>query len=113
MVFEKFTFLVFFSMRFKTSPTVLREPFSAADRWAEKDKHAMKLAKLLRKEGVSCIMTSEKPGKAMELANSLGVQRVVFIGDEEVSQKKFKMRDMKTGEERLLSELRLISALKK
>jgi len=51
--------------------------------------------------------------KAMELANSLGIENVVFIGDEEISQKKFKLRNMKTGEERLLSEPRLVSALKK
>ena len=79
----------------------------------EHDKQALKLAKMLRKEDVSCITTSEKPGKAMELANSLGIQKVIFIGDEEVSQKKFKMRDMKTGEEKMLSEPRLISALRK
>ena len=47
----------------------------------------------------------------MELANSLGVQKVIFIGDAEISQKKFKLRDMKTGDERLLSESRLISSL--
>ena len=79
----------------------------------EQDKSTIKLAKTLRKENISCITTSEKPGKAMELANSLGVQKVIFIGDAEISQKKFKIRDMKTGEERLLSESRLISALKK
>lgn len=79
----------------------------------DEDRPTMKLAKLLRKEGVSCITTSEKPGKAMELANSLTIENVIFIGDEEVSQKKFKLRNMKTGEERLLSEPRLISALKK
>jgi len=79
----------------------------------EQDKHTIKLAKTLRKEGISCITTSEKPGKAMELANSLGVQKVIFIGDAEISEKKFKLRDMKSGEEKLLSEPRLISALKK
>ena len=79
----------------------------------EKDRHTMKLAKLLRKEKISCITTSEKPGKAMELANSLSIGNVIFIGDEEVSQKKFKLRNMKTGEEKLLSESRIISALKK
>lgn len=79
----------------------------------EQDKATIKLAKTLRKAGVSCITTSEKPGKAMELANSLGVQNVVFIGDVEISQKKFKIRDMKSGDERLLSESRLVSVLKK
>lgn len=79
----------------------------------DKDKQMINLAKLLRKEGVSCITTSEKPGKALELANSLGIQNVVFIGEAEVHMKKFKLRDMKTGAEKLLSESRVISALKK
>lgn len=79
----------------------------------DQEKNTIKLARTLRKENISCITTSEKPGKAMELANSLGVQKVIFIGEVEISQKKFKIRDMKTGEERLLSESRLISVLKK
>ena len=79
----------------------------------EEDHPTAKLAKILRKENISCIITSEKPGKAMELANSLAIENVIFIGDEEVSQKKFKLRNMKTGEERFLSEPRLVSALRK
>lgn len=79
----------------------------------DEDKTMIKLSKVLRKEGVSCLTTSEKPGKAMELANSLGIPKVIFIGDAEVSQKKFKLRDMKSGDEKLLSESRLVSALKK
>jgi histidyl-tRNA synthetase len=79
----------------------------------DKDRQMMKIAKLLRKEGVSCLTTSEKPGKALELANSLGIQKAVFIGEAEVHMKKFKLRDMKSGEEKMLSESRLISALKK
>ena len=79
----------------------------------DQEKNTIKLAKTLRKEGISCITSSEKPGKAMELANSLGVQKVIFIGETEISEKKFKIRDMKTGEERMLSEQRIISALKK
>jgi len=79
----------------------------------DKDKHMIKIAKLLRKEEVSCITTSEKVGKALELANSLGIEKVVFIGEEEVKMKKFKLRNMKNGEEKLFSETRLISTLKK
>jgi len=79
----------------------------------DEDKVALRLAKELRKEGVSCITSFEKPGKAMELANSLGIQNVIFIGEAEVSEKKFKLRDMKSGDESLLSEPRLVSALKK
>ncbi|MEM4259269.1 MAG: histidine--tRNA ligase [Candidatus Pacearchaeota archaeon] len=77
------------------------------------DKTMIKIAKLLRKENISCITTSEKPLKAMELANYLGIQNVVFIGESEVSQRKFKLRNMRTGQERLLTESRLISCLRK
>ncbi len=79
----------------------------------DKDKPTAKLAKFLRKEGISCLVTSEKVGKALELANSLGIQKAVFIGESEIHLKKFKLRDMKTGEEKFLSESRLVSALKK
>jgi histidyl-tRNA synthetase len=79
----------------------------------DKDKPMIKLAKLLRKEGISCLTTSEKVGKSLELANSLGIQKVVFIGETEVHMKKFKLRDMKSGEEKLISEARIVSALKK
>ncbi len=79
----------------------------------DKDKPTIKLARLLRKEGISCITTSEKVGKALELANSLGIQKVVLIGEAEIEQKKFKVRDMKTGEEKMISESRLVGALRK
>jgi histidyl-tRNA synthetase len=79
----------------------------------DQDKQTTKLAKTLRKEGISCITSSEKIGKALELANALEIQRVIFIGESEIEEKKFKLKDMKSGEEKLLSESRLISALRK
>ncbi|MCU0642614.1 MAG: histidine--tRNA ligase [archaeon] len=77
------------------------------------DSKALKLVKLLRGEGVSCILTSDKPGKAMEYANSYNILNAIFIGDEEASKNKFKVRNMKSGEERLLGEKSLINLLKK
>jgi histidyl-tRNA synthetase len=79
----------------------------------DKDKATSKLAKALRKEGISCLTTSDKPGKALEFANSLGIQNVVFIGEMEVQKNRFKLRDMKSGEEKLFSESKLISTFKK
>jgi len=73
----------------------------------------IKLAKLLRDEGISCVTSFEKVGKALEYANASGIPKAVFIGEEEVAKKKFKIRDMKTGEERLLGELSLVRVLKK
>ncbi len=77
------------------------------------DSKAIKLAKSLRGEGISCIFTSDKPGKAMEYANSYSIQNAIFIGEEESAKGKFKIRNMKSGEERLLGEKSLISLLKK
>jgi len=76
------------------------------------NKSMIRLAKILRKEGISCITTSEKVGKALEYANALSIQNAIFIGEEEIEKKKFKLRDMKTGKEQLLTEKALINALK-
>lgn len=78
-----------------------------------KDKEAIKLARELRKSDVSCIFTNDKPGKALEYANSLQIPYAIFIGEEEIEKKKFKLKDMKSGEEKYLSEAQLLKALAK
>jgi len=78
----------------------------------DKDKEAVKLLKSLRKEGVSCMMMSGKVGKALEFANSNSIEYVIFLGDEEVQKKKFKLKNMASGDERLLVEKSLIKELK-
>lgn len=78
-----------------------------------KDKEAIKLAKVLRKSEISCITMFNRLGKAMEYADSLLIPYVIFVGEEEIRKEKFKLKEMKSGEERLLSEKSLISALKK
>lgn len=77
------------------------------------DSETIKLAKKLRKENVSCIISSEKPGKSLEYANSQSIPYAVFIGIEEVQKKKFKLREMKSGEEEMLTEKQLIKKLAK
>lgn len=79
----------------------------------EKDKETLKIAKNFRKEGVSCITSFDKIGKALEYANAYQIPYAIFIGDDELKQKKLKIRDMKTGEEKLLTEKSIISKLKK
>ena len=54
-----------------------------------------------------------KPSKALEYANSLKIPFVVFIGQEEVGKKKYKLKNMETGEEKLLSDKPLVKALGK
>ncbi|MCX8158790.1 MAG: histidine--tRNA ligase [Candidatus Pacearchaeota archaeon] len=77
------------------------------------DKAMIKLAKILRKEGISCITTSDKVSKALEYANSMLIQNAIFIGEEEVEKKKYKLKNMKSGKEQFLTEKALINALKK
>jgi histidyl-tRNA synthetase len=68
-------------------------------------KEARKVASSLRELGVNTdIDGSERSvGKNLEYASVLGIPYSVFVGEKEVKAKKFKLRDMKTGKEKLLS----------
>ncbi len=79
----------------------------------EKDTETLKLARQLRKKDISCEVMFGKPGKALEFANSMQIPYVIFIGEEEIKKKKLKLKNMKTGEEKLLSEIQIIKALSK
>lgn len=70
------------------------------------DKEAIELAKKLREKGISVNLIMDKAiGKALDYANSKGVEKVVFVGKEEVAKGKFKVKDMKTGKEELVSSV--------
>jgi histidyl-tRNA synthetase len=75
------------------------------------DKEAIALAESLRKQEISCSLMYGKPSKALEYANSYGISYAIFIGEEEVKKKKFKLKDMKTGKEEMLGEKEIISKL--
>ncbi|MDP1695645.1 MAG: histidine--tRNA ligase [archaeon] len=75
----------------------------------DKDKDCISLAKKLRKEGASCEVFFEKVGKALEYANALAVPYVIFVGANEVSKGKFKLKDMKSGDEKFLTEKQLLN----
>ena len=66
------------------------------------DKQAIKIAGMLRERGESVSVYYGKPSKALEYANSWKINRVIFVGAEEVRKKKFKIKDMKTGKEKIL-----------
>lgn len=51
--------------------------------------------------------------KNLEYASKAGIPYVLFIGKQEVAQKKVKLRNMTTGKEQLLSIKECVSALKK
>ena len=77
------------------------------------EKSTIALAKKLRKENISCITSFDKPSKAMEYANSQKIPFVIFVGTEEIEKKMFKLKDMNSGEEKLLNEKQLIKMLGK
>jgi histidyl-tRNA synthetase len=44
-----------------------------------------------------------KISKALEYANSYGINYVIFVGEEEVKKNKYKLKNMVSGKETLLS----------
>ena len=69
-----------------------------------KDDKAVKLSERLRDKGISCLVMYGRPTKALEYANSKKIEKVLFVGEEEVRKGKYKLRDMKTGKEVLVDE---------
>lgn len=68
----------------------------------EQDKEAITLSEELRAKGKEVILRFGKPSKALEYANSCEINNVIFVGEKEVKEKKFKVKDMKSGKENLL-----------
>jgi histidyl-tRNA synthetase len=68
----------------------------------DKDKESIVLAKKLREKGKNVILKFGKPSKALEYANSYDIKKIVFVGEKELKEKKFKVKDMDTGKESLL-----------
>ena len=75
----------------------------------EQDKEAIKIAEKMRSNGVAVMVLIDKGiSKALEYANSKKIEKVIFVGKEEIKKKKFKIKDMKTGKEKLVSEKEII-----
>lgn len=79
----------------------------------DQDQTAFKLAERIRSLNIPCEISYSKPRKALEYANSLNIPLVIFIGKEEVKKKKFKLKNMNSGKEKLVSEKDLIKELEK
>ncbi|MBS3075066.1 histidine--tRNA ligase family protein [Candidatus Pacearchaeota archaeon] len=77
------------------------------------DKKAIEISEKLRKGKIPCIIFYNKISKALDFANSYQIPFVVFIGDEEVKKKKFKLKNMNSGKEKLIGEKELIKELGK
>ncbi|WP_227394976.1 histidine--tRNA ligase [Jeotgalibacillus aurantiacus] len=65
------------------------------------EKEALVLARALRKNGlrVETEFGRKKVGKAMERANKESIRYVVVLGEKEVSENKYRVKDMVTGED--------------
>jgi len=77
----------------------------------DQDKEAVKLSRNLRKQKISCSVEFGQPGKRLEYANALQIPYAIFIGKEESGKNKFKLKEMKSGEEKLLTEKQLVKKL--
>lgn len=75
----------------------------------DQESQSLKLTKKLRKDNISCVMTDDRIGKALEYANAYDIPNVIFIGQEEVDKEKFKLKNMKTGKEEMLTEKQLLA----
>jgi histidyl-tRNA synthetase len=75
------------------------------------DKKAVQIAEKLRKTEIPADIFFGKPSKALEYANSKKIQKVIIIGNEEIKNKKLKLKNMETGKEVLVSESGLIKKL--
>ncbi len=67
------------------------------------DKKAIEISKKLRSQGKNVSVFFGKPSKALDYANAYGIKKVLFVGKKEVDQKKFKIKDMKSGKEVLVT----------
>ena len=76
------------------------------------DKESINLAGKLRKKGISCFVMN-KISKGLDYANREKIPFVIFIGKEELKKKRYKLRDMKTGKEKMLKAEKIIKILSK
>ena len=66
------------------------------------DKKAIEVADKIRSLNIPAQIFYGKPTKALDYANSTNIQKVIFIGKEEIKQKKLKLKDLNTGKEKLI-----------
>ncbi|MFA4886712.1 MAG: histidine--tRNA ligase [Candidatus Nanoarchaeia archaeon] len=76
---------------------------------------ALTLTQNLRNKGISTDIDLVGRGvsKNLDYANALGIPFVVFVGEDEVKKKKYKLKDMTTGKEQFLTLSSLIKTLQK
>ncbi|MEA3414527.1 MAG: ATP phosphoribosyltransferase regulatory subunit [Nanoarchaeota archaeon] len=67
------------------------------------DAKAIQLSKQLRQQEKNVSLFFGKPSKALQYANAYNIKKVLFVGKKEVEQKKYKIKDMQTGKEKILT----------
>lgn len=75
---------------------------------------SLKLVQELRKNGIASEidLMSRSISKNLDYANTLGIPYVIFIGDNELKEGKFKLKNMESGKEEMLKIKELINTLK-
>ena len=64
------------------------------------DKEAIKLCQKLRRQNKVVSIYYGKPSKALQYANSYRINKVIFVGEKEVKENKFRVKDMVGGNEK-------------
>jgi histidyl-tRNA synthetase len=76
------------------------------------DEKAIKITEQLRFKNIPVVLLTDKsPSRALDYANSKKIEKVIFVGEEEVKNKKYTLKNMKTGKEEKLSEKELIEGI--
>ena len=80
----------------------------------EARKHSFAFARRLREAGVSVVVDLEgrKLKKALAVANSLRVGYSLIIGEDEIKNATYTLRDMQKSEQKTLKESEIIEILK-
>ena len=78
-------------------------------------KESLAIASKLREAGISVDFSLGKKGmsKNLEYANALNIPYVIILGEDELSKNKILLRDMKTGDQKLLTVEQIIKKLRK
>lgn len=82
--------------------------------FSEKNRlHAFELSALLRKEDVNCLVYPDlkKIGKQFDFANKAGYQWAIVIGDREMEEKQYALKNLATGEQKTLNINQIITQL--
>jgi histidyl-tRNA synthetase len=75
------------------------------------DPASINLIKELRNNNIISSLYYGKPSKALQYADSKNIAYVLFVGEKEIKNKKYTLKNMKTGEEKSLSINSLLKKL--